>query len=386
MLKLKNAKANSVKKINGQVTTAPASIALDGIKDIIEKVHKDQAKMGIRRPTLASPIEIGRGKEISAPPSPSKPVDISSDEVDQLHSSPSLPLMKNSQSNGKINGVTSPTPSESELATSPMLMADDELAKQSKGNTTIKEISLPTPVEESVKDDDDSDGSSDTSDDSAEGNQEATSSVIDEDDDMEDVAEKVDTTVKEASESVSASEDDKMAEEEEEEVDEIEATQDNSKSQGKSSWLGSLLGFKSTQEQPLPSQLEPTAISSTPPSAQRLPQESTEKTIASTPTSSNRPRLAGVPRMSQLYGSKTHSPFVQTGTPNSSHSTKTNGAITSPSKRKADQSFDSDSDDHSDGSDSDKETKKDTLPLAKRAGQQQKKKPRKSLLSQMQPI
>jgi len=340
-----------------------------------------------------------------------------------------------------IQSRSSPTTSESELATSPLLMADEQKNESnSQINRDVKEVALPPPVETAKEarergngksDDGGSDGSSDTSDDSDDSDDSDSDSDDDdkssskasqskrgkdqeeesEDDDDEIEEEKsADSSMagnKDESSSSSISTSDQEEEQEEgggetgTEEDQIESTPIPAKATVRSRWisgLSSLVGLGGSQEKgptasPIP---EVTNSSQEPPTSAQKPRVAPLSTSSSTPIQSPanghhqrpRPNLGGA-RLSQLDTSALKKSFSQPGTPRSGADNPSSPFVTPslPMKRKRDEKekvvLESDSDSQSDDDeeeDSEDENTTTTLPTNKRAGQQ--KKPRSSLLAQ----
>lgn len=361
------------------------SMGRESVRDIIDKVRRGAPDVGKR----ASPVNA---------------LDASS-EVDQLEgtqSSPGLyPPLPRSVS--KRGAASSPTPSESELATSPMLMASGGLKNPLMDN--IKEVDLPPSVDTSEQEGPSSDRSSDTSDDSADEDE-----LEESDDEPEESKSGGEKDLRDTSESIATSSDpeekggqDGEVEEEvdeEEEEDQIEATPAPAKTNTKSGWmpsLGSIFGLKSSQDTPIAEkEIVAATQDSGPPSAQRSRAGAVgTKADPVTPSFSARPRLTGGTRLSELDTSKVRSSFSQPNTPIGgglvASSQPTMGKSSVPAKRRAEISFDSDSDEDdqpSEDSDSDNDIRKRppaSLPIAKRAGQKQSKRPRSSLLAKMTP-
>jgi len=342
----------------------------EGIDDILGKVRNERqrsVKRGSKDPLVvgASPIKFQQ----------------SSMEEDQLRSSPSM----NYDDNQSRIMPISPTLSESELATSPMLMAG-----QYQPNGDVQEVTLPSAVGDdstvTVGEKEKSDGSSDTSDDSS---GEADEREEEEDDIEEEAGGQRE---QEKSESISNSNSEEEAEknESEEEVDEIEATPLPSKPSAKSnsifSTIGSLFGGGSSQADsvngtPTPASNQEAAAASAaamqaPPSGQRVRQSQGTASVASTPTAVNRrgrPSI-GATRLSQLEPTLIKSSYSQPNTPRNTEASPAKKRTVFPTH------LESDSDSHGESdSDSDHDAKKGA-PKNKLAGSQ-KVKPRKSLLA-----
>lgn len=347
------------------------------IDDIIGKVNKDKARLGLPiSPRKAAPN--------------SNRVKSSSVEIDQLEDSQDANMEDASEAAG-----ISPSFSESELATSPMLMAKAE--NRSKANGDVKKVDLPAAVDSTLtkaksaaKSSHSSD--TDTSDDS-DSDDDRVSGSVDKEDDIQENSEESPQGEETESVSQSSSSDDtndqkqSNEDDEEEEVDEIEATPIQGKQQTpKSSWvsgISNILRFgSSSQDESVVAAIADTPVQA-PTSAQRPRQmESTPKLIM-TP-SSQRPRMGGATRLSQLDTSTLKTSFSQPGTP--LNNTTITPFASQASKRKAVEEpthFDSGSesdDSNSDESDSDQGTKKSQVPASKLAGRQSKM-PRSSLLA-----
>lgn len=360
---------------NQKVTLSPSksSPSKDGnsIDDIIQKVNKDKARLGLP----VSP------RKVAANPRKAKS---SSVEIDQLEGSQDTNMGETSKSNG-----ISPSSSESELATSPMLMAKAE--NRAKANGDVKEVALPAAVEKvspeaksAAKTNQSSD--TDTSDDSDNDNDEVSDSVEKQDDIQEDSE---DGPPGEETESVSQSSSSEDANEkkqsEKDEEDEIEATpvqgkQQNPRSNSWVSGISNILRFGGS------SQEDSAAIPNTPiqaPTSAQRPRQMDSTPMATMTPSTQRPRLGGGARLSQLDTSTLKTSFSQPNTPLSNNNNITPFA-SQPIKRKAVEEAlhsesGSESDSNSDDSDSDIDTKNSRVPASKLAGQS--KKPRSSLLA-----
>jgi len=312
-------------------------VGRNGINDITDKIQQDRRRMAARGsvdPLVVPSLRLG---------SPTKQ---SSLEIDQLASS-------------------SPTRSESELATSPMLMAG-----QNHANSNMEDVTLPSAIEEENK----SNGSSDTSDDS--------SGESEEEDQIEDDAPEL-RIEEDKSESISSSKSEAEKNEIEEEVDEIESTPMQVKP--KSSWvasISSLVGFgpSSQDSQSTDAEINKRNAIEAPPSGQRVRLPQGTPVMSSTPVNRRvRPAVGGA-RLSQLDTSAIKSSYHQSSTPvnNGTSPASKKQKAASPSKEKLAEESDSDDSD----SDSDHDAKEAIMPKGKLAGKKQTK-PRRSMLAKM---
>lgn len=371
-------------------SSSPSAMrARDSIRDILDKVKRgrsghsdDQLQERLQRADKAMRAAARRSE-------------VPSSEVDQLEQtqsetqSPALlspqPLDRSSLA-GRASRQ-SPSTSESELATSPMLMADSETGDPQDLNGDVKEAPLPPPAHAGSPDDGSgkSDRSSDTSDDSNDSHSDVGDSEGEKDEFIEDQS-RQSSPVRESSEPVSSSSEDtkKKEDEEIEEEDEIESTPVQGGAAGRPSWFAAILGLRGSQEsvqppdQPILTPADTPA--DTPPSAQRPFSATTPVHTPTTLPLAARPRLGGGARLSQLDTSTLKTSFSQPGTPRSANVSP----YTTPSGQVRGRMDDeSGSDSHSDDdSDSDDDVRA-ALPAGKRAGRQAKKKPRSSLLSRL---